>query len=275
MTLAANGITGAAGAAAPADRAERDRKALATAAREFEALFLLQMLKQMRQSMLSEEEEEPGLGSATMVDTIDSELARQLAGSSGLSRGLTDSFSGASRVRPAAGDGALTATPAGIPTLSGTAPSALVTLGGAITSDFGWRQDPIDGASRFHKGVDIRAAYGREVPAAAGGVVISAGTAGGYGESVVIDHGNGLKTRYAHLSVIGVATGDSVSAGQVVGRVGQSGRATGPHLHFEVLQNGKPLDPAQAALKLAGGIADYPRGQAPAGSLAPGDHHED
>jgi murein DD-endopeptidase MepM/ murein hydrolase activator NlpD len=116
-------------------------------------------------------------------------------------------------------------------------------LQGRVTSEFGWRSDPITGAARFHRGIDIAAAYGREVPAAADGTVAFAGTQGGYGNLVVVRHANGAETRYAHLSQLDVREGDEVRAGDVVGRVGQTGRATGPHLHFELREAGQPVDP--------------------------------
>jgi murein DD-endopeptidase MepM/ murein hydrolase activator NlpD len=121
-----------------------------------------------------------------------------------------------------------------------------------VSSPFGWRSDPFHGATRFHRGVDIAAAYGREVPAAGTGQVVFAGEQGGYGHTVVIEHAGGIRTRYAHLSSLQVETGQQVSEGTIVGRVGTSGRSTGPHLHFEVLQDGKPVDPARAATRYAG-----------------------
>lgn len=113
----------------------------------------------------------------------------------------------------------------------------------AVTSGFGWRRDPIDGRARFHKGVDLRAAYGAAVATPADGRVVLAGTQGGYGMTVVVEHPGGVRTRYAHLSAAEVSEGEDVRAGQVIGRAGQSGRATGPHLHFEVLAGGEPVDP--------------------------------
>jgi len=122
-------------------------------------------------------------------------------------------------------------------------------VGQTVTSAFGWRADPLTGEGRFHKGVDVRAAYGQQIPAVANGTVVSAGPAGGYGLSVVIEHGSGIRTRYAHLSEVKVKAGEAVSRGQDIGRVGNSGRSTGPHLHFEVLAGGRPVDPVQAAAR--------------------------
>jgi murein DD-endopeptidase MepM/ murein hydrolase activator NlpD len=133
---------------------------------------------------------------------------------------------------------------------------------GKVTSEFGWRADPFHGAAKFHRGIDIRAAYGQDVPTAASGRVVSAGTEGSYGQTVVIEHAGGIRTRYAHLSTTLVAPGEEVREGHVVGRAGHSGRATGTHLHFEVLTaSGKPLNPEHfAGLKAEGLVADLTRG---------------
>lgn len=109
--------------------------------------------------------------------------------------------------------------------------------GGGINSGYGPR------GGGFHTGIDIGASYGAGVGAAAGGRVVSAGWQGNYGKCVLIDHGNGLATRYAHLSQIYVSSGQSVGSGQIIGLVGQTGRATGPHLHFEVIVNGSARNP--------------------------------
>ena len=122
---------------------------------------------------------------------------------------------------------------------------------GPISSAFGWRRDPLTGQGRFHKGVDVKAAYGQPVPSVAGGTVVSAGSQGSYGLTVVVEHDSGIRTRYAHLSELAVRPGDVVARGQDLGRVGSTGRSTGPHLHFEVLEEGRPVNPAVALEKLA------------------------
>lgn len=266
------GARGVATAGTGGDAAERQQIALA--AREFEAMFLQQMLQQMRRSMLSEDVKEEGLGAGTMTDTMDAELSRHLAGrSGGLYDVLVQAFSG--RL------GSTAATPpAGAP----AAPAAgaadrggLALPEGRISSQFGWRTDPLTGASRFHNGVDVAAAYGTDVPSAGAGRVVFAGVQGGYGQTVVLEHPDGVRTRYAHLSHIAVSAGDEVGRGALVGRVGTSGRSTGAHLHFEVLEGGRPVDPRlrsaspsfveaggaaglSAGLKVKAGGADYPRG---------------
>lgn len=114
---------------------------------------------------------------------------------------------------------------------------------GGITSGYGMRVHPIYRVQRMHTGVDMAGSYGTPVRAAEQGTVIHAGWWRGYGKVVIIDHGGGISTLYAHLSDILVGSGQSVAAGEVVGRVGSTGLSTGPHLHFEVRRNGRPVNP--------------------------------
>lgn len=114
---------------------------------------------------------------------------------------------------------------------------------GSVTSGFGYRIHPIFGTKKLHTGWDFHASYGDPIHAAADGVVVSAGPRGGYGNAVVIDHGGGMATLYAHQSKVAVSSGQHVSKGQVIGYVGCTGYCTGPHLHFEVRINGRPVDP--------------------------------
>jgi len=127
--------------------------------------------------------------------------------------------------------------------------------GARITSRFGQRRDPFNGKAAFHGGIDYKAKTGTPVGAAADGTVIKAGRMGGYGKIVEIKHRNGYITRYAHLSRINVKVGDRIASGQRVGKVGSTGRSTGPHLHFEIRRRGKPVNPSpfmSAAYKLRG-----------------------
>jgi murein DD-endopeptidase MepM/ murein hydrolase activator NlpD len=114
---------------------------------------------------------------------------------------------------------------------------------GEITSGFGWRVHPILGYQRFHSGVDFGADYGSVIRASDRGVVIFAGWYGGYGNAVIIDHGNNITTLYGHTSELYVSEGQSVERGQPIAAVGSTGLSTGPHLHFEVRQAGEPIDP--------------------------------
>ncbi len=113
----------------------------------------------------------------------------------------------------------------------------------SLTSSFGYRVDPFLGRLALHPGVDLAEPYGAEIHAAAAGRVVHAGPAGGYGIMVEIDHGNGLATRYAHMSEALVEEGQEVDKGAVLGRLGSTGRSTGPHLHYEVRVDGEPVDP--------------------------------
>ena len=123
-----------------------------------------------------------------------------------------------------------------------------------VTSGFGQRVDPFMGRMALHTGLDMREEYGAPVRVTAAGTVITAGWSGGYGNMVEVDHGNGLATRYGHLSAILVSEGQAVTAGAVVGKLGSTGRSTGPHLHYEVRVDGDAVDPVRflrAADKLA------------------------
>lgn len=117
------------------------------------------------------------------------------------------------------------------------------------TSEFGWRTDPYTGLRQMHAGVDIATEHGRQVSAPGNGVVAFAGNQGAYGKVVILDHGQGLTTVYAHLSEYHVAVGDEVERGSAIAEVGNTGRSTGPHLHYEVRLNGVPQDPDRFILE--------------------------
>ncbi len=125
-----------------------------------------------------------------------------------------------------------------------------------FTSGFGVRSDPFLGRPAMHTGLDFRASTGDPVRATANGKVVSAGWSGGYGRMVEVDHGNGLSTRYGHLSEISVKIGDPIKIGQVIGAVGSTGRSTGPHLHYETRIDGDAVDPQKflrAGVRLSAG----------------------
>jgi murein DD-endopeptidase MepM/ murein hydrolase activator NlpD len=270
---------------APTPSAERAK--VAELSQQFEAMLMLQMVQQMRKSLLDESEQPEGFGGSTMQETFDSEFSRYLAQSGGMGLGafMTRTLDARSSdglpPEAAAGNPVSFALPAAAPTSMPSAVSAVVDaesrsadtvdvptsvelpLTTPVTSAYGWRSDPFTGESRFHRGVDLRAAYGTEVPAASGGTVVSAGERGTYGNLVVVRDDQGVETRYAHLSATLVKEGDVIAPGTLVGRVGSSGRSAAPHLHFEVLVNGERVDPARWAgrvgrgpLKSDGGAVD-------------------
>jgi murein DD-endopeptidase MepM/ murein hydrolase activator NlpD len=132
-----------------------------------------------------------------------------------------------------------------------------------ITSAFGYRRDPFTGHAAMHSGIDFKGATGSPIYAAARGTVAFAGRKSGYGNCVEIDHGNGLITRYAHLSRIDVSVGRSIEAGETLGGLGSTGRSTGPHLHFEVRIDGRAVNP-RPFLETAPDVLKEARGTGPA-----------
>lgn len=133
----------------------------------------------------------------------------------------------------------MSAMQSGLARIPNTLPASLE----YISSGFGYRADPFDGEAAFHAGLDFRGPIGAPIYAAAAGTISFTGVRQGYGNCVEISHGNGLMTRYAHMSRIGAHLGDKVSAGAVIGQIGSTGRSTGPHLHFEVRINDRPVNP--------------------------------
>lgn len=228
-----------------------------------------QVLRQMRQSELrDDDDEDEGLGAETFTETTDAELARLLAngGVIGLANAVRRALG--RQTTPEADDsapaqaaglrlrGALVSVPPSVrqPVEAQDGPAVGLPFAATVTSHYGWRQDPFGAGERFHRGVDLAAAYGREVDTVADGRVAFAGAAPGYGNTVVVQHAGGASTRYAHLAAIDVHEGESVRAGEAIGTVGQTGRSTGPHLHFELLQNGRPVNPELAAARLAASL---------------------
>jgi murein DD-endopeptidase MepM/ murein hydrolase activator NlpD len=144
-----------------------------------------------------------------------------------------ESASLAAEIREAQAQAAASSTGSGTPSASGF----IWPVNGVVVSGFGWR------GSRMHEGIDISASSGTPIWAAAAGTVIWSGWRGGYGNAVVVDHGNGLATLYAHSSSLLVSVGQSVGQGETVALVGTTGNSSGPHLHFEVRVNGTAVDP--------------------------------
>ncbi|MHA6334637.1 M23 family metallopeptidase [Qipengyuania sp. CAU 1752] len=126
----------------------------------------------------------------------------------------------------------------------GGAPAGSPLATSRVSSNFGYRVNPVTGQWRRHAGIDLAASHGTPVVATAAGVVTLAGYAGNYGNLVIVRHGSGVETRYAHLSRIAVGRGSAISRGQVIGYVGSTGRSTGPHLHYEIRRHGNAQNPA-------------------------------
>lgn len=234
-------------------------------AQQFESLLLGQMLRDMQSQ--DTKAQEGGFGGA-LTDTIYGELATVLTQSGGI--GLATSLEDA-MARTTPGAEPADAIVGGVPTIAAirqhspwlpTGPFAIALDPDRISSAYGVRRDPLTGATRMHQGVDIPMAAGDDVRSLKGGTVVESQTRGGYGETVVVDHGDGLTTRYAHLSARHVQVGDAVTAGQVVGLAGATGRATGPHLHLEVREHGVAVDPMSLAgtEKTSGAVDDDPDG---------------
>ncbi len=250
------GSRGPQGIAAPAQDASPEKlKALAA---QFESMLVGQMLKEMRSSMF-DEDGESGSTMAPLADQLFAELSLAIsrAGGVGLSDAMASPLSRQANPEAAvaalAGP-ALTAAAAGsIGSTGAPEPRVGSTLTGPVSSPFGWRKDPFNQALKFHKGMDIALPEGHELSAPQAAKVVFAGEQGSYGKTVVLDHGGGVTSRYAHLSEINVATGDAVAAGQVFGKVGSTGRATGAHLHLEVLEDGKHVNPEEKLATYAAG----------------------
>ncbi len=249
----------------------QDPEALRSAAREFESLFLHQLFKSMRQTVLKDEDSllDAGMGGEMFTDMLDMEYAKQSAAQGGI--GLAEIVAQQFGVEmndaqaPTSLGGQLAGlhrphAPQGLEvqrTLSHRAVQAysqqhaasemqMPVEGGRISSRFGLRKLADDEHARMHQGLDIAASEGTPIEAARGGRVVQAGWVRGYGNTVVLDHGDGQTTLYGHASELLVKVGDKVTAGAHIAKVGSTGHSTGPHLHFEVRQDGRAQDPSKA-----------------------------
>jgi murein DD-endopeptidase MepM/ murein hydrolase activator NlpD len=242
-----------------------DAEKIKALAAQFESMLVSQMLKEMRASMF-ESKDDGGAGLGPLSDSLFSELSLAISRAGGV--GLADSLIAPLSKQTFQTDQTVQTDKAKqIRVTDQTAPSDVTaqsdtnlpinpSLAGRVSSAYGWRRDPIDDSKKFHKGLDIALPVGHPIPAPQSGNVMFAGEQSGYGLTVVIDHGNSLTTKYAHLSSIDVRVGDSIGAGQVIGKAGATGRATGPHLHFEVIESGKTVNPEE---KLATYTASRPQ----------------
>jgi flagellar protein FlgJ len=246
---------------------------LKKATQEFEAVFIGYMLKVMRSTVEPADEEGGALGKDIYLSMFDQEIALQMARNSSLGIGEMmyrqleqtvkeakavsgSSPSEAPAVRlpantehpirrqpelPISHHEIEATTDAGMkaPT-TWTAP-----VEGRLSSTFGERADPFTQATRFHRGVDIAAPAGTPIRAAQSGTVVFSGHLGGYGNTIIVEHAGGYRTLYGHASRNLVREGDRISAEQVIGEVGSSGRSTGTHLHFELQKSGERLNPQE------------------------------
>jgi murein DD-endopeptidase MepM/ murein hydrolase activator NlpD len=241
---------------------------LEEAAREFESLLTESMLRSMRSSIREESEtdesygqgiyeemmfqqmaravaQKPGLGVARMISQ---KLAQQNEPSSsgalpGIESNLSKSTIQGLGEIPAAFSTSTVSAHSALPNEAGSGHQLHTPVAGKISSNYGWRVDPIDGQEKFHRGIDFAAPAGTPIEAVESGRVIFSGKSPQYGNVVVIEHPDKMQTLYAHLAERDVEVGEQVSRNQPIGRVGSTGRSTGPHLHFEVFDHQHNIDP--------------------------------
>ena len=208
---------------------QRDRK-LKKACKDFESMLTYQLLRSMRKTVEKGGLLDGGRGEEIYQSLFDMEIAKNASdfGPNSLARLLYEQLKGTG------GAGADAA--ASKETLSWP-------VKGNVSSGFGWRNDPITGKKQFHEGLDIAAPKGTPIRAVLPGKVSFSGIKQGYGNIIIVNHGQGLSTLYGHASRLLAPVGAPVQAGAVIGEVGSTGRSTGPHLHFEITQNGIARDP--------------------------------
>ena len=217
---------------APQDAPRSDREA----AEQIEMMFTKMLVKEIQKS-LPEEGVLGGGAGGMFQDIFNEQISKNIQEAGGL--GMADAMEAAMAGRPAA-------TPASmrnaLSKLRGEA-GRMMPVQGKVTSHFGNRKDPIHGHRAHHGGMDISAPEGSPIRAVRGGTVTFSGERGGYGRVVIVDHGDGTESRYAHCRDLKVTEGDRISTGRVVGTVGTTGRTTGPHLHFELRKGGTKINP--------------------------------
>jgi murein DD-endopeptidase MepM/ murein hydrolase activator NlpD len=236
-------------------------------AEQFEAIFVTQLLKVMRETIEESGLTEGGYGKTVYTELFDQEIASSIArhGTLGIGDILYKSMENGindkgpedvSGIKPdsiaAPADSKQSSEPGSV---IKSAPAEIadihLPIQGPISSSFGLRKDPFSNQVKFHRGIDLAAPEGMPVVAALPGKVVSAGYESGYGNTVLLEHEGGVRTRYGHLASINVRPGDVVTSENTLGTVGSTGRSTGPHLHFEVIRMGKQVDPLQSSNSLA------------------------
>jgi murein DD-endopeptidase MepM/ murein hydrolase activator NlpD len=235
---------------------------LRSATQEFEALFLSYMLKVMRSTVDSEKEESSSLGKDVYMEMFDNEIALNIARVRSLGIGemmYRQLTAQSSKNRESESNSRSRRTEADSPPLPIGSPSHdkpeslidkgnleepfVVPIAGELTSAYGLRRHPLTQETRFHQGLDIAAPTGTLFRAAQSGTVIFSGFLGGYGNTIILEHADGYRTLYAHATKLLVSQGEKVSAEQDIGIVGNTGRSTGTHLHFELQRGGEKADP--------------------------------
>jgi murein DD-endopeptidase MepM/ murein hydrolase activator NlpD len=233
---------------------QNKKSELKKVAQEFEAIFISQLLKVMRETIDESGSTEEGFGKSTYTEMFDQELSVSLAkrGALGISDLLYQNLVKSEIQKESSDSSQAPASPqgAGIGASSRIDTQEISDLQlpvlAPVSSPFGVRVDPLSHKMRSHKGVDLAAPKGTAIASPLPGTVVSAGYENGYGNTILIQHSDGLRTRYGHLDSINVKAGEKISEQQMIGTVGDSGRSTGPHLHFEVIRMGKPVDPLRA-----------------------------
>ncbi len=212
---------------------ERDKK-LKEACKQFESVFTYEILKTMRNSIQKCDLFSGGQAEEVYQSMLDQELSKNMAGKG--SNSIADMlYQQLKHIDYLNGNTDIESNnDTGLPVWPAE---------GRVTSSFGLRKDPFTGNKKFHEGIDLAAKEGTDVKAVMAGRVQITDDQKGYGKVVVLDHGHGFTTLYAHNSDITVKTGDWVTKGSTIAKVGSTGRSTGSHLHFEVRRDGKKLDP--------------------------------
>lgn len=226
------------------------------AAQEFESLFVAYLFKVMRATIEKSGLFEENAGTDIYTELFDQEVARLIArrGALGISELIARQYEAGSKggvelrspEAPADSDAAGGKNPPAAPESAADIPDFRLPVQAPVSSSYGFRRDPFCRKVRLHPGIDLAAPAGTGVAAASGGRVLFAGHQKGYGNTVVIEHERGYRTRYAHLGSLAVSAGDTVLTHQLLGTVGTSGRSTGPHLHFEIMEYGEKIDPRLA-----------------------------
>jgi murein DD-endopeptidase MepM/ murein hydrolase activator NlpD len=237
---------------------EKQKSDLKKVTKEFESIFIGQLLKVMRETIEESGLMEGGFGKSIYTELFDQEVSLSMAEHGALGIGnllyrnmekrLSESVPSNEASKELQPPAQASPSNSEVSMQNESEISDLqLPVCAPVSSSFGLRKDPFSHNIRFHKGLDLAAPEGTSVIAALPGKVIEAKYEAGYGNTIVLQHANGIQTRYGHLADMNVKAGDVVGSEDVLGTVGQTGRSTGPHLHFEVTRMGEPVNPLIAA----------------------------